>query len=74
MKTLNQLRKSPSYKNKMKEFTSGKKKPRGITMQKVEEIAATYSFLCWKKGDYPSEQLLRALVDHDFVANEAQKP
>ena len=39
--------------------------------KKVEEIAQEYAFLYWKKGTYPSEKLLRALVYHDFEANKA---
>lgn len=70
MKTLTEIRASENYKNRMKAIKS-EKDCKEITWSRVEEIAKEYAFLCWKNGDYPVEKLIRALVYHDYIANQA---
>ena len=67
MKTLNEIRNSESYKKAMANIKSEKE----ITWSRVEEIAKEYAFFCWKNGDYPVEKLTRAIVYHDYIANQA---
>lgn len=69
MKTLSEIRASEDYKNKMKSIKS-ENDCKEITWCKVEEIAKEYAFLCWKNGDYPVEKLTRAIVFHDYIANQ----
>jgi len=69
MKTLTEIRASEKYKNRMKAIKS-EKDCKEITWERVEEIAKEYAFLCWKTGDYPVEKLTRALVYHDYIANQ----
>lgn len=69
MKTLAEIRASEFYRKKMKSIKS-ENDCKEITWSRVEEIAKEYAFLCWKNGDYPVEKLTRALVYHDYIANQ----
>ena len=72
MKTLAEIRSSESYKNQMSKIKS-ENDCKEITWNQVREIAADYAYRCWKSGEELSvEKLTRALVYHDYIANNAQ--
>ena len=71
MKTLAEIRASEAYKNKMSKIKS-ENDVKEITWGKVREIAEDYAYRCWKSGEELSvERLTRALVYHDYIANQA---
>ena len=71
MKTLTEIRNSQAYKSKMKSIKS-ENDCKEVSWDQVREIAEDYSYRCWKSGEELSvEKLTRALVYHDYLANQA---